>query len=176
MDIGAFESTPFAGQFPEAVQRYLGLQPLEETVDASNASGATRLLTCPPFEPLEALTLTFFDGEVQASHVVSDADAWERIACGETSPNHSQFVSRERTLAIPDLPIVMRGWPRIADAIERAESCISDNRDGISFYHLAFANDVYSMRVWFNPTEEANAVQRRLLDGYMQIKVRLQPA
>ena len=53
---------------------------------------------------------------------------------------------------------------------------MSDNPDGISFYHLAFGNDVDSMHVWFNPTEEASPLQRRLVDGYMQIKVGLQLA
>ena len=176
MDIGQFESTPFVGEFPEVVQRYLGLPSLEDIVDASNANGATRLLTCSAFEPLEALTLTFFDAEVHASHVVSDADAWERIASGETSADDYQFVPRERTLGIPDLPTVIQGWRRIADAIERADSCMSDNPAGISFYHLAFGNDVDSMRVWFNPTEGANPLQCRLLDAYMRIKARLSPA
>lgn len=70
----------------------------------------------------------------------------------------------------------MQGWRRIVDAVERAESCMSDNADGISFFHLAFGNDVDSMRVWFNPTERANPFQCRLLDGYMRIKARLYAA
>ena len=176
MDIGEFSSTPFAGQFPEAVQRYLGLQLLEDVVDASNAMGATRLVTCPPFEPLEALTLTFLDREIHASHMVSDADAWERIACGEDSLADLEFVTRERTFGIPDCPTLIQGWRGMADAIERAESCMSDNPDGISFFHLAFGSGVDSMRVWFNPTREANPLQFRLLDAYVRIRAGLPPA
>jgi len=142
-------------------------------VDASNANGATRLLTCSPFEPLEALTLTFFDREVRASHVVSDADAWERIACGEDSVDDSQFLTRERTYGMSDFPTVIQGWRKMADAIKRAESCMSDNPDGISFFHLAFGTGVDSMRVWFNPGREANPLQFRLLDGYVRIKAGL---
>jgi hypothetical protein len=176
LDIGDFESMPFTGEFPKAVQGYLGLKSLQDIVNGSNANGATRLLTCLPFEPLEAMTLTFSRGEVHASHVVSDADAWERIACGDTSADDSEFVSRERTFEIPNFPTVMQGWQRIADAIERADSCMSDNADGISFFHLAFANDVDSMRVWFNPTVGANPLQCLVLDGYMQIKSWLEHA
>jgi len=173
MEIEEFEGTPYAGQFPDAFQRYLGLQSLDDIVNASNANGATRLLTCAPFEPIEALTLTFFDTEVHASHVVSDEDAWERIASEGPSVSGSPFAARQRTFEISDLPNVMQGWRTIADAVERAVSCMSDNPDEISFYHLASGSDVRPMRVWFNPTEQANPDQRSLLDGYTWISDQL---
>lgn len=64
MELDDFESTSIFGEFPQAVQDSLGLEPLEEIVEASNAIGATRLLLCPDLEPLEWLTLVFFDSEV----------------------------------------------------------------------------------------------------------------
>lgn len=173
MDMYEFESTPMATQFPEAVRLYLGLRPLEEILDVSIANGVSRLLTCPPFEPVEALTLTFFDREVIASHVVSDEGAWERIACAQESANDTVFVARERPFRIADLPTEMQGWLKIADVIERSESCMSDNPDGISYFHITLGNGIETMRVWFNPTEVANPSQWRLLNGYSRIKASL---
>jgi hypothetical protein len=57
---------------------------------------------CRP--PIEALTLTFLNGQVQALLVVSDDEDWERIACGEAAAEDARFEHRERTFSAAELP------------------------------------------------------------------------
>lgn len=170
MDINEFDATPTLGEFPEALRRYFGLSSLEAIADAANVNGAARLFTCPSFEPIEAMTLVFLDGKVIASRVVSDDDVWEQIACGEESPDDLQLVQRDRELSIPELPTIMQGWEPFAEAVRATGSCMSDNPEGISYYHLAFGVGVDSIRAWFNPTESANPLQIALLRAYARIQ------
>lgn len=173
MNIDDFASTPLAGKFPDAVQRYLGLASLAETVAAAEANGATRLLACPAFEPIEAVTLTFLDGQVHGSLVVSDDDVWERISCGDEAADDSRFVRRERRFSASDLRGAMQGWQPVVAAIAAAKSCMSDNPDGVSYYHLAFGAGLDSLCVWFNPTQAANLLERQIIAEYATIKALL---
>jgi len=173
MDITDFESSPMMRDFPEALRRYLGLAPRETIAHAPTVRGVTRLFTCPSLEPIEALTLTFYDVEVGVSHVVSDDDVWERIACGEEPSDDTQFLQCDRSFSVSDLPTLVQGWQRVVDAVRNAKSCMSDNPEGISFYHLAFGIGVDSTRVWFNPTETADPLQIALIGAYARIKALL---
>lgn len=47
----------------------------------------------------------------------------------------------------------MQNWSKFADVISEADSCVSDNPDGMPFYHLA---DDGSVKAWLNPTKRAN--------------------
>lgn len=68
MDIGESGSSGMPGDLPEAFRKYLRLESLESIASAPTARGATRLFTCPPFEPIQATTLLFLDDRVMASH------------------------------------------------------------------------------------------------------------
>ena len=170
MDVHDFGMTDMFGEFPETVQRFLGLDSLERIVAAAGAHGATRLFTCPSFEPIEALTLLFVDDGVLASRVLSADDVWDRIACGGEPLSESPAPQPSRALHAPDLPDVLRDWKRVSDAIHDAESCMSDHPDGIPYFHVAFGGGVDSLQAWFNPTESTNPLQCAILGGYAQIR------
>jgi hypothetical protein len=170
MDINDFESSGMLGDVPEAFRRYLGLDLLESLVHAIGAQGATRLFTCPSFEPVEATTILYLDDTVKVSVAISDDDVWERISCGDDLSVISEVSQVYRQLAASDLPSEFQTWERVADALRNAESCMSDNPDGIPYYHFAYGERVDSTVVWFNPTETDNPRQCAIIEAYSQIK------
>jgi hypothetical protein len=170
MDISDFESSGMLGDVPEAFRRYLGLDPLESLVHTMGAQGATRLFTCPSFEPVEATTILYLDDTVKVSVAISDDDVWERISCGDGLSVISEPSQVFRQLAGSDLPSEFHNWERVADALRGAESCMSDNPDGMPYYHFAFGARLDMTVAWFNPTETANPRQCAIIEGYSQIK------
>lgn len=170
MDIDEFGSSGMLGDIPEAFRKYLGLEPLESIVCAPNARGVTRLLTCPSFEPIEATTLLYLEDKVMASHVISDDDVWERIACGNDFPIDSEVSPALRDLAASDLPPQFRSWELVAESLAGAESCMSDNPNEIPYYHFAYGERVDLSAAWFNPTKAANPRQCAIIEAYLLIK------
>jgi hypothetical protein len=170
MDRSDFESSGMLGDVPEAFRRYLGLEPLESLVHTLGAQGATRLFSCPSFEPVEATTIVYLDNTVKVSVAISDDDVWERISCGDDLGVVSEPSQVLRELAGSNLPPEFQNWERVAVALRAAESCMSDNPDGIPYYHFAFGERVDMTVAWFNPTETANPRQCAIIQGYSQIK------
>ena len=136
MDISDFESSGMLGDVPEAFRRYLGLEPLESLVHTLGAQGATRLFTCASFDPVEVTTILYLDNTVKVSTAISDDDVWERISCGDYLSVVSEPSQVFRELAGSDLPPEFQNWERVADVLRGAESCMSDNPDGIPYYHI----------------------------------------
>jgi len=169
MDMNEFDSSGMLGDIPEAFRKHMGLETLDLMVAAPTARGATRLFICPSFEPIEAITLIYYNEKVAISHTVSGDDAWERVACGDDSPMDSQMPHKTRDFAPVDLPAQFQNWEVIADAVAHAGSCMSDNPDGIPYYHFAFGEGVDSTVAWFNPTKAANPRQCAMIDAYLQI-------
>lgn len=104
MNIDDFASTPWAGEIQEGIGGYLGLLPLAEILATADVEGAMRLLSCPAFEPIEALTLRFRDGQVRVSPVVSDGDAWNGslvARMSRTTHNSSVVNARSRPPSFP---------------------------------------------------------------------------
>jgi hypothetical protein len=170
MDISDFESSGMLGDVPEAFRRYLGLETLESLVHALGAQGATRLFTCPSFEPVEATTILYVDDSVKVSVAISDDDVWERISCGDDLPVILETSEVFRELTGFDLPAEFKNWERVADAVRGADSCMSDNPNGIPYYHFAFGERVDMTVAWFNPTKTANPRQSAIIEGYSHIK------
>ena len=170
MDIDDFGSSGMLGDIPEAFRKYLGLESLESIVSAPNARGATRLFTCPSFEPIEATTLVYLEDKVMASHAVSDDDVWERIACGDDRPIVSQMLPPLKALAASELPSQFRSWELVAESLADAKSCMSDNPNEIPYYHFAYGERVDLTVAWFNPTKNANPRQCAIVEAYLQIK------
>lgn len=50
---------------------------------------------------------------------------------------------------------------------------MSDNPDGVSYYHFAFGAGLDSFCVWFNPTQAANPHERQIIGEYATIRALL---
>lgn len=136
----------------------------------AGAKGATRLLACPALKPIEALTLTFLDGQVHAALVVSDARRLGtdrlRRGCGGRRPIRAlraHVLGLGASVATERLPARHRG--------DRGSQIVPG---GQSRWHIVLSFRLRRPRFGLrlvHPTQPANPLERQKISEYALIKV-----
>lgn len=153
----------------DAFRRVLGLRPVDDIAFGSDAVGVSRLVSCPPLEPITAVTLVFSSESLSAHLAISTEDAWEHVACADDSEARLS-IDKHLVLSPSLMPASIAGWTQILASLRDAGNCIADDEEVRPHFHRAFGDGEDSLHAWFNPRRDAYPAQCKLIDAYGTIR------